>query len=61
MINLNELQRVLIEKYGDHGAAVYFREYVRLFLELAPTKNNQTYLLRALEDDLKELGEDHGS
>ena len=61
MINLNELQRVLTEKYGDHGAAVYFREYVRLFLELAPTKNNQTYLLRALEDDLKELGEDHGS
>ena len=61
MVNIDELERVVTAKYGDRGAAFFFREYVKLFIELEG-KDNREYLLRALERDYKEfIGEDHGS
>ena len=61
MVNIDELERAVTAKYGDRGAALFFREYVKLFIELEG-KDNRAYLMRALERDYKEfIGEDHGT
>ena len=54
MVNIDELERAVTAKYGDRGAALFFREYVKLFIELKG-KDNQAYLMRALERDYKEF------
>ena len=56
MINIDELERAVTAKYGDRGAALFFREYVKLFIELEG-KSNREYLMRALEKDYREFTE----